>query len=142
MPNAPLILQSVAHYSQISHELTGLTIEFNEVVNKHSYQININNNNNYCLVIQEQFNVSQLIDGSASTYTILYSDSVNGTVICDSVNVSASECHSGTCFNYFNLTSSSCSTKNITVTVYGSNIFGSGIQSPPIVKGEYDIPIL
>ena len=33
VPSAPDILESIAHYSQMSDKITGLTTKFNEVVN-------------------------------------------------------------------------------------------------------------
>ena len=88
--------------------------------------------------MQEQFSISEGIDGSATNYTITYSvsDSTSERIIlCDSVTISASACTSGQCNHIFDIPSA-CFNLNSTmlvITVFASNILGDGLSSEPFL---------
>ena len=71
------------------------------------------------------YNISDGIDGSASSYTITYTDSTTG-VACVSATVPAATCVNSTCEHKLQLPSSSCSDlSKILVQVSGTNRLGS-----------------
>ena len=86
--------------------------------------------------MQSGYNISNDIDGSATSYFISFSESTNND-ICDNATVSLSACQDGVCSHYFNVSSSPCSfsTNDVTVSVFATNIFGNGLGSSTIVKG-------
>ena len=86
--------------------------------------------------MQNSFNISDEVDGSASNYTIIYSDSTFGS-ICGSAMIPSSVCVGGICSHMFNVfTSSSCpSSTGITVTVFATNVLGNGPLSDPLTIG-------
>lgn len=76
--------------------------------------------------LQEQFNISDGIDGSATSYTITFSDSSFGSM-CFIKIIQAMDCKAKLCEYLFDVLSSQCSSSNgITVNVLASNIFGDG----------------
>ena len=87
--------------------------------------------------MQEQFSISEGIDGSATNYTITYSvsDSTSERIIlCDSVTISASACTSGQCNHIFDIPSEYLNLNSImliVITVFASNILGDGPSSEP-----------
>ena len=87
--------------------------------------------------MQEQFSISEGIDGSATNYTITYSvsDSTSERIIlCDSVTISPSACISEQCNHMFDIPSA-CFNLNsimlIVITVFASNVLGDGPSSEP-----------
>ena len=84
---------------------------------------------------QDSFNISDEIDGSAQSYTITYTDSTTSTV-CSSVEIQASSCDVQMCGHQFEVSSSSCvPSADVTITVFATNILGSGQTSNPITIG-------
>lgn len=84
---------------------------------------------------QNSFYIYEGIDGSATTYTIIYSDSSFGST-CSSMKIPASACADGTCSHVYNATNSSCPPyTGITVTVFASNILGDGLLSNSLTRG-------
>ena len=72
------------------------------------------------------------MNGSATSYTIVYTDSYSG-VTCASATILVSSCVGDPCSHEFEFSSSDCPNsiaKN--VTVYGSNLLGDGRRSEPI----------
>ena len=85
-------------------------------------------------ILQEQFYISDGIDGSAANYTITYSESTSGK-ICDCVTISTSEsaCISGQCNHMFD--TSACSDfTSITITVFATNVLGDGPSSKQVLS--------
>lgn len=74
---------------------------------------------------------------SATSYTIDYTDSNTGQS-CAEATIAATSCTSGTCkHDYAVLGSSSCPKEaNLTIKVFGSNVFGNGNYSQPIDRGK------
>ena len=82
------------------------------------------------MIIQVTFNVSDNIDGSATSYTIQFSDSTSSTDCKDSVTIPASSCSGRVCNYEFEIANSSCSlSADITVTAFATNVFGDGRHS-------------
>ena len=76
------------------------------------------------------------IDGSATSYTILFSEATSGDQ-CDFVSISASTCKSRVCSYEFEVSSSSCPPlKDITVTAFATNVLGDGPLSNAIFISE------
>lgn len=91
-------------------------------------------------IIQDSFNISEGIDGSATSYTVIISsDSSNDT--CGSANIPISSCVDRVCkYTFKNLSSPSCHEYNdfsrkLSVTVFASNILGNGLPSVPSFVG-------
>ena len=85
--------------------------------------------------MQENFNISNGVDGSAVSYSIYYTDSDSGAV-CASATILASSCISGVCDHEIIVSSSPCySSLSIQVTVAATNRFGSGLPSVPVSIG-------
>ena len=86
-----------------------------------------------CLCTQSQlFNISDGIDGSPISYTIIYSNATTGD-ICLNATLPASECQGGVCHHYFYAYRSECSPQgNVSVSVYATNILGDGPVSNPV----------
>ena len=84
------------------------------------------------IVHQETFNISYGVDGSATSYTVNYTESTSG-IVCASNAFLAMSCTNGICENEFKFTSSSCSPSSIiTVTAAGTNPLGTGLLSDPV----------
>ena len=85
--------------------------------------------------MQEQFSISEGIDGSATNYTITYSvsDSTSERImLCDSVTISASACTSGQCNHTFDIPLACFNSNSIMlITVFASNVLGDGLSSKP-----------
>ena len=83
---------------------------------------------------QKSFNITEGIDGSASSYTIIYTDTESGGIsVCDSIKVPAFRCQEGICRHLFDVSSSRCvNSTNISVAVYATNILGDGPASEPV----------
>ena len=79
--------------------------------------------------MQVAFKVSDSIDGSATSYTIEYSDSTSSTGCNDSVTIPASLCINNVCNHVFKIASSFCSPSDISVTAFATNVFGDGPHS-------------
>ena len=90
-------------------------------------------------ILQGTFNISNIVNGSAINYTIIYSDSTSGKS-CSLITIPTSSCVNGICSHLFDvLSSSDCpASANITTTVFGSNVFGNGPPSNPTISGYYD----
>ena len=72
------------------------------------------------------------IDGSVTSYTISYTDTISGAS-CGVATIPASSCSHGVCHHVFEASSSSCPfSHSITVTVFGTNVLGNGTLSPPV----------
>ena len=85
-------------------------------------------------VIQSQlFNISDGIDGSPISYTIIYSDTITGDV-CLNATLSASECEGGVCRHMLSYGSlSECSPQGtVSISAYATNILGDGPVSDPV----------
>ena len=81
--------------------------------------------------MQEQFFISDGIDGSATNYTITYSDSTSGRT-CGLFTISASTCTSGHCNHMFEIPPV-CSDIGIVITVFATNVLGDGPSSEPVL---------
>ena len=88
------------------------------------------------LTLQSGYDISNDIDVSAISYFISFSESTNNG-ICDTATISLSPCLDGVCSHYFNVSSFPCSlsTNDIAISVFATNMFGSGSGSSRIVKG-------
>ena len=85
-----------------------------------------------CLcLLQEQLFISDGFDGSATNYTITYSDSASGRT-CDSVTISASACINGLCNHMFDIPSACFNFDSIIITVFASSVLGDGPPSKSI----------
>ena len=91
------------------------------------------NKKNLPMHVQEQFDISDGIDGSATNYTILYFDSISGKA-CSLATISASACIGGQCNHKFHISSDSmCSNiTSIVITVFATSILGTGPSSEPV----------
>ena len=79
--------------------------------------------------------ISDTISGSASSYTIVYTDSIFGTV-CGQAEIDSTSCESELCQHLFDSLTSECSaTSNIEISVSATNALGEGPSSPPILRG-------
>ena len=92
------------------------------------------------LFMQESFFVSDRIDGSATSYTITYTNPRYG-LICNRAVVPASQCVNGICSNHLNLSSSNCSSNSsafseVSVSVFGTNVLGNGTSTNPVTIGQ------
>ena len=84
-------------------------------------------------LFQKPFNIAEGIDGSASSYTIIYTDTESGGILCDSVKVPGFSCQGELCSHLFDVSSSSCvNSTNISVAVYATNLLGDGPASEPV----------
>ena len=73
-----------------------------------------------------------IIIGSASSYTIIYSDSASHGN-CDSIKIPAAKCQRSLCKHIFDVSSSPCSNAtNISVAVSATNLLGDGPSSHPV----------
>lgn len=92
------------------------------------------------------FNISEGIDGSPISYTIIYVDSVNNAP-CFNVTIPASECTCETnimdicsCkhdMNFETVVTERCDQTDINITAFATNILGDGPVSDSItIKGE------
>lgn len=82
--------------------------------------------------------ISDGIDGSATSYTINYLDSISGD-FCSSATIPASSCVDGTCNHTFEVSTSSCPPcVDINITVYSTNILGNGAISDPLTIGSFE----
>ena len=83
--------------------------------------------------------ISDMINGSASTYTIVYTDSVFGTV-CGGAEIDFVLCERELCRHLFDSLTSECSaTTNIEISVSAINALGEGPSSPSIFQGLLQI---
>ena len=83
--------------------------------------------------------ISDGIDGSATSYTLTYYNSVSG-IICGSAIVPASTCVDGMCRHFFTYKESTCNSPSVSVnvTISAANLLGSGPPShPKMVQGEF-----
>ena len=84
------------------------------------------------IIMQDPFNISEGIDGSAKSYTITYSDSTSGSS-CGSATIPASSCEGGVCSHGFDISSSPCRlSPDITLTAFPTNILRDGPSSEPV----------
>ena len=81
--------------------------------------------------MQERFFISDGIDGSATNYSVTYSDSTSERT-CGSFTISASTCTSGRCNHTFDIPSV-CSDISIVITVFATSILGDGPSSEPVL---------
>ena len=91
------------------------------------------------LFTQAAFNITENMDGSATSYIIEYFDE-DSTRMCgfDTIEPSVS-CKNGLCTHFFDISSSNCnSLRPISVTVSAENRLGRGAPSTPIlIRGAY-----
>ena len=82
--------------------------------------------------LQIPFNISEGIAGSASSYTIIYSD-FDSHGSCDSIKIPAVKCQGSICNHIYDVSSSSCyNATNISVAVSATNLLGDGPTSHPV----------
>ena len=82
---------------------------------------------------QAPFNITTGIDGSATSFTITYINSISGS-ICGFNGIVASSCASRVCTDWFDLSSSPCkNSSNITVAAFATNVLGDGLPSQMFV---------
>ena len=134
MPASPVVT-TIPHYANLSGSLIAIVVKFNESV------IHITTIFHYsCSLIsdvfmQDTFNVSNGIDGSTISYTVIYSDSISGS-ICSLIIIPATLCGDRVCSHMFEVSLSSCShDSNINVTTFATNILGDGPRSEPVTVG-------
>ena len=87
---------------------------------------------------QKKVNITNGLDGSATNYTVVYSDTSSET-ICYSTTLPASACGSprGICKHVQNFPLSSCPQPiGIRMSVYGTNVVRSGPPSNTITVGR------
>ena len=84
--------------------------------------------------MQPSFIISDGIDGSATTYTLTYYNSISG-IICGSAIVLATTCMDGVCRHTFTYEESACGSSSISVnvTISATNHLGSGPASDPVM---------
>ena len=84
--------------------------------------------------MQESFNFTDEIDGSATHYVISYT-AISSHLICDlkTVNISSSWFDGDYFSHTFEVNSSSCHSSDIVVSVYATNIFGDGPSSSSVI---------
>ena len=83
--------------------------------------------------MQDSFNISDGVDGSAIFYTITYVDSISNST-CHSATVPTSNCIGGVCYSNYSFPSDSITcahSLNISVRVSASNILGNSSESLP-----------
>jgi hypothetical protein len=87
--------------------------------------------------MQEPFNFSDTIDGSALFYTINYTES-SSNATCALANIQAASCLNQTCeYTSIKANISACLTSpSIMVTVFGTNRLGNGSTSNPVLIGN------
>ena len=79
--------------------------------------------------------IADTITGAASSYTIVYTDSVFGTV-CGGAEIDSALCERELCQHLFDSLTSECSaTTNIEISVSATNALGEGPPSPSIFQG-------
>ena len=84
---------------------------------------------------QEDFAITDSIDGSATTYTINYRDIVTDKICCSAV-IPASLCEETICSHMFEISTSLCPPFTvISVTVFATNVLGNGPTSIPRIIG-------
>ena len=87
-------------------------------------------------IFQKSFEISDGIDGSAFSYTVIYSDSISG-ILCSSETIPSSACVEGICIHSSTVdyhSVSGCFTSDtVSVTVLATNVLGNGSLSDPIV---------
>ena len=90
--------------------------------------------------MQEPFNFSDTIDGSALSYTITYKCS-NSSTICATTKVQATSCLNQTCEHTSTISNfSNCLTSSgIMMTVFGTNKLGNGSDSIPVLIGSQNL---
>ena len=89
--------------------------------------------------MQESFTISDGIDGSATSYTITYTDTLSGDT-CGRATIPASVCLNRMCSHVFEVSSSNCRPfSDINVTVFGTNILGNGTVAQSVTIGQDDI---
>ena len=85
--------------------------------------------------MQESFTISDGIDGSATSYTISYTDALSNEM-CSAVTISASFCVNRMCSHLFEVSSSNCRPfADINVTVFGTNVLGNGTVAHSVTIG-------
>ena len=96
------------------------------------------------LTLQNPINISDDVDGSASSYTITYYSLFSGS-ICGraTIPVPSDFCVNGICRHVFDSSSSVCNdVTQFYVTAYATNVFGDGTPSTPIYVNMSDIQSL
>ena len=79
------------------------------------------------------FNITDDIDGSTISYTIIYSDSHSNNS-CGLSIISVSSCEGSICSHLFEVSASSCSpSSNINVSIFATNILGDGLLSNSVM---------
>ena len=135
------------YFEEGERRLAGIKTEFMESVNITILTLVINErvHTTYiiCIVlhivsrscIQAAFNITDNMDGSATSYIIEYFDEDSTNSMCASDTIEASvSCVNGLCTHFFDISSSSCNRlRPISVTVSAENRLGRGAPSAPIV---------
>lgn len=79
--------------------------------------------------------ISDGINGSASSYTVLYSDSITNSV-CNRAVLNSTSCENGLCTHLFDTMTSECLiSTDIAVSVVATNALGNGQSSAPVFHG-------
>ena len=82
-------------------------------------------------------NISAGINGSITSFNIIYSDTNSGSVCGSSVIVPDATCEGGICKDVFNTSSSLCPlAADIRITIVAANIIGE-VPAISVSKGDY-----
>ena len=87
------------------------------------------------LSTQASFNITNAISGSATSYTVTYTDSVTAAD-CGTETVLASSCQDGdgTCTHFFDVSTSMCDrSARLNVAVSATNVLGEGQPSSQVL---------
>ena len=84
---------------------------------------------------QESVTTSDGIDGSATSFSIIYSDSRSGSS-CGSTVLPSSDCQAGICSHVFQINNSDCPPcVDINITAFSTNVLGNGAISDVVTIG-------
>lgn len=88
------------------------------------------------ITVQEAFEISEGIDGSAIVYTIMYIDALSGD-IHNLTTIPASNCVHRMCQHIFKVSSKYIHFSDINITVFGTNVLGNGTRSSAMTIGMF-----
>ena len=88
----------------------------------------------FIILIMQNKAISDNIDGSPTSYNIMYSDFTTGR-ICGLFSIPATTCQDGACRHKSQIASPCSPNDDISVSVLSTNILGSGPPSQPVVFG-------
>jgi hypothetical protein len=127
----PPTLKIIPRFSCIDQTLT-VDISFNKSVRSSTKLIS---QKVRLLFSQDAFNIADGYDGSASSYTITYSESASDEP-CGTETIQASTCSGLTCVHTLKIkTPSPCLTSrgSVSITIFVTNAIGNGPASEPVV---------